>query len=212
MRFLRIGKLIAFVVVPVWLFVLATPPPEVYQKKNADVFVIDTAKSKINWKCGHYGYLKLNSGEIVFNENKELATVNFSVNMTSITNIDIESELLQKTLGNVLKSVEFFNTNIFPEARFESDTISKIKNTNSYKFTGDYIIFEKGICSVFEGNIEIKKDTLHLKVKDIIIDRTDWGIFYLSANNKTPKDEEEGLVVSDTITINAHIQAYKKNK
>jgi len=175
-------------------------------------YELDTAKSKLHWNCMHFGELKFSKGSIVINENEEPIKANFSINMASITNTDIENKLLQGTLENVLKSAEFFNAEKYPEAHFESDTIFKSNKSNNYKFRGDYIIFNNGICAVFEGTVKIENDTLYMHAKDIILNRTDWGIYYLSVNNPLPKDEESGFTVSDTIAIDAHIQAYKRLK
>lgn len=192
--------------------VFSTTPKLKDISSNKIYYVLDTAQSRLNWNCIHYGELKFNSGTIITDIKGEITKANFSIDMESIKNIDIENKLLQGTLENVLKSAEFFNTHKFPEAQFESDTIYKINNTNSYKFRGDYIIFDNGICSVFEGTVKIEKDTLYIHAKEIILDRTEWGIYYLSANNPKPKDEESGFVVSDTIIIDAHIQAYRSFK
>ena len=78
-------------------------------------------------------------------------------------------------------------------------------NENYYKIMGDFIIFETGICHDFEGTIEVKNDSLYFNTKAIVLDRTDWGIFYGSAKNPWPKEEEEGGIdengiIDDTIS------------
>lgn len=208
MKFLRIIKLLGVIVIVVGLFVLATPPTKTMQDNNQELYIVDTAKSRVNWKCGHFGYLKFKKGTLQFVEDS-LVAAKFTVDMPSVINTDIENELLQLTLQNVLKSIEFFNTSVFPESYFELDRVSRIKD-NIYKFSGDFVILDIGICNDFEGTIEFKKDSLYLKTETIKIDRTGWGIFYGSANNPKPKDEEDGFVVTDTIELNAYIQAYKK--
>ncbi|RLD74488.1 MAG: hypothetical protein DRJ07_19605, partial [Bacteroidetes bacterium] len=167
-----------------------------------------TAKSKLHWECAHYGLLKFNSGVILLEKN-EPVKANFTIDMTSIINTDIDNKLLQGTLQNVLKSIEFFNTEIYPESHFESHSIVKT-DKNFYKISGDFIIFDTGICTDFEGTIEVKNDSVYFNTKTIILNRIDWGVFYGSANNPNPKEEEEGFVVTDTILLDAHIQAYIK--
>lgn len=208
MKFLRIGRLLGFMIVLMGLFVLATPPTKIDQESNQDTYYIDTAKSTVNWNCGHYGYLKFKNGTMVLDKDS-LISANFTVDMSSVKNTDIENELLQGTLQNVLKSIEFFNTSVFPESYFELDNVTKI-NGNKYKFSGDFTILNLSICNDFIGTIELKNDSLYLKTETLRIDRTGWGIFYGSANNPRPKDEEDGFVVTDTIMLEAHIQAYKK--
>ncbi len=179
------------------------------KSKNFVLYTIDTAKSKIHWNSSHhFGGLKYKNGNLAFN-NKNLTDANFAIDMNSITNTDIEYELMNGTLVNVLKSVEFFNTEVYPEAHFELDSITEI-NDNNYKFSGDFILFNKGIMTNFEGTILLKNDSLFFNTKSIVLDRTDWGIYYLSDKNPNPKEEEEGFYVSDTIFIDTHIIAFKQ--
>ena len=194
------------------LFVFASKPNGIKNSNNQKIsfstYMIDTAKSKIHWNCHHLGQLKFKQGSIIM-QNNEPYEINLSIDMTSITNSDIDNELLQGTLENVLKSEEFFNIDKYPEARFESHLITKI-DTNNYTIEGDFIIFENGICQSFKGTIKIVEDTLYFNTKTIILDRTDWGIYYLSANNPSPKDEEDSFAVTDTLLLDAHIIAYRK--
>lgn len=208
MRFLRIGNFLVLLIALMGLFVLAKPPIKTNQVHNSNVYIVDTAISKVNWKCGHFGYLKFKKGTLLIAKDS-LIDAKFTVDMASVKNTDIENELLQGTLQNVLKSIEFFNTSVFPESYFELDRVTKIKD-NTYNFSGDFVILNIGICNDFVGTIEFKKDSLYLNTDPIKIDRTGWGIFYGSANNPRPKDEEDGFVVTDTIILDAHIQAYKK--
>jgi len=210
MKFLRIGKLLLLLSF-IWLFVLAMPSIKIKQEdQDFDYYILDTAKSKIHWNCAHFGLLKFKKGTILLQ--KELPIeVNFTIDMESITNTDIDNKLLQGTLQNVLKSIEFFNTKVYPEAYFESHSIDKISK-NNYKITGDFTIVDIGICNDFKGTIELKNDSLYFNTKTIILNRIHWGIFYGSANNPNPKEEEEGFVVTDTILLDAHIQAYLKSE
>jgi len=194
------------------LFIFASKPNSIAdfqdQSKTLDTYVIDTATSKLHWNCHHLGAVRFNSGYIATTQENEPKEINLSIDMTSISNTDIDNKLLQGTLENVLKSDEFFNTEKYPEARFESHSITKI-NANNYTIEGDFIIFENGICQSFVGTIKIDGDTVYFTTKTIILNRTDWGIYYLSANNPIPKDEEEGFAVTDTLLIDAHIIAHK---
>ena len=205
-RWILLSSIIGF-------FVFASKPISNLQHqsyyKNPSTFLIDTSMSTLNWKCAHVGTLKFNNGVIIASHD-EIKEINLSIDMNSIKNSDIDNVLLQGTLQNVLKSVEFFNTKKHPESRFESHHITKIDDTK-YDIEGDFIIFENGICTDFSGTIEIKKDTLFFTTNTIIIDRTDWGILYLSENNKYPKEEEANFVVSDSVFLSAQIVAVKKH-
>ncbi|WP_456375931.1 YceI family protein [Lutibacter sp.] len=200
---------ISILIITFWLFIYASKPNKIHKLKY-NTFVLDTTKSKLHWNCAHFGYLKFKEGVFIL-ENGEPTKANFTVDMTSIINTDINNKLLQGTLQNVLKSIEFFNTKTHPKSFFESHSFVKTSETN-YKITGDFIIFDIGICTTFEATIKIKNDSLYFNTKTIALNRTDWGIYYGSANNPRPKEEEDGFVVTDTILIDAHIQAHLKLK
>jgi len=192
----------------IWLLLLA--PPVKYNKRVTDYefYKIDTAKSILHWRCHHYGSIKLLGGDLTFQDD-ELVNANLTIDMNSIKNIDIESDLLQGTLENVLKSVEFFEADIFPETEFRLHEVSKVVD-NTYRVSGDFVIFNVGICTEFEANIDLKNDSLYIAADSILMNRTDWGIYYLSQKNLYPKEEEAGFVVSDTVMIDVYLQAYKQ--
>jgi polyisoprenoid-binding protein YceI len=205
MNFHHILK-ISFILGILWLFVLANSPVQTKQIKNTTTYAVDTTRSIIHWDCHHKGTIKIKNGIIEFH-NDEPVSASINVNMQSIKNHDIQNDLLQGTLENVLKSIEFFNIGEYPFSRFESHQIIKIDSTK-YLFKGDFVLFERGICTSFKGTIDLKKDSLYFNTENVIIDRTDWGIFYVSRNNPFPKEEEAGFTVSDTINLNAKIVAY----
>jgi len=192
----------------IWLFAFASPKNIKIQKNILDTYILDTVKSKLHWKCAHHGYLKFKEGIMLF-EKDELIQANFNVDMASIINTDINNKLLQGTLQNVLMSDVFFDVEKYPIARFESDLIRKI-DENSYDIVGDFIIFDTGICTEFEGTIRLKNDSVYFNTKTITLDRIDWGIYYGSEKNLYPREEEEGFSVTDTIFLDAHIVAFKK--
>ncbi len=208
-RFISLFKYLIFSVL-FMLFIYAVP-----QKKSITnttetqaFYLIDTSRSYINWQNYHKGNLKFKDGYVQLSQ-QEINDAQFTIAMNKIHDLDIDNKLLKGTLENVLKSADFFNVGVFPEAKFELHAIQKTKKDN-YRFTGDFILFRNGICHNFTGNVRYKKDSLYLDTDYIHIDRTDWGIYYLSAKNPNPKDEEESYVVGDTIRIDVHIACYKK--
>ena len=108
------------------LFVFASKPNASNKSQNQtnilNRFKIDTTSSKIHWNCHHLGQLKFTQGSILM-QNNEPIEINLSVDMTSITNSDIDNKLLKGTLENVLKSEEFF------------DTDNAIDDNNLYMYT-----------------------------------------------------------------------------
>ena len=177
------------------------PAPTVYYK-------MDSEASNVFWRSPpHNGTLKIKSLNMDFVDGALIAA-NCSIDMTSITDKDIDYEMMKGTLENVLKSEDFFNVEKYPEAHFELFAVSPLEE-NTYEVLGDFIIFDTPICHEFEAEIVFKNDSLYFDTKPIILDRTDWGMYYLSPKNPAPKDGENGFVVSDTITVQIKLRAAK---
>lgn len=84
---------------------------------------ISSSQASIKWlanKVGgsHNGTIELKSGYLNW-ENNKIASGKFIIDMTSITNTDIENEDYSKKLVTHLKSEDFFGVEEFPEAVLE---------------------------------------------------------------------------------------------
>src|SRR6476659_6944397 len=91
-------------------------------KPAAEVYKVDVSKSKIEWTGRkvtgqHSGELKLASG-ILNSNGKSLSGGSFVIDMTSISNTDLDAGSAQKLLGH-LKSDDFFSIEKNPTAKFE---------------------------------------------------------------------------------------------
>jgi len=175
--------------------------------QNRVKFVADTSSSRVYWACmKHEGFLKLKGGGLMMDGDSILGA-HFSLDMKSIRDTDIDYELMQQTFENVLKSVVFFNANAFPQAQFELHEALH-KGNNQYHLTGDFILFDIPMCYDFEGELILEGDSLHFQSAPFILNRIDWGIFYLSRNNLFPS-EEETFIVSDSIQLKLDIKTVK---
>ncbi len=192
------------------LFVFATTPPSSSTDQETSIFIVDTLKSTVEWKAMiHTGNVNFLEGELEYDE--RLTAMNLVLDMKNLVNTDVENELLKGTLENVLKSPDFFNIEKFPKAYFELH--ESTKKEDNYIFTADFTLFDNwSVCTDFEGQVELKGDSIYITTERIPFDRTDWGIYYLSKNNPFPKEEEDNMEVPDTIFVKAHIVAYRKEK
>jgi polyisoprenoid-binding protein YceI len=171
-------------------------------------FEIDTANSYVNWFCTqHSGRIKIKRGNLSF-DGDSIKEMSITLNMNTISNEDITNKLLKGTLENILKSPDFFHVEKYPEATFVIHNYKK-ENDNSYRLTGDIHILRNDICSTFPVVMSRTKDSIYLTSKPVILNRTDWGIYYLSANNRYPEEGDESLIVSDTIEITLNIKGIK---
>ena len=104
----------------------------------------------------------------------------FSIDMNSIKNTDIESEEYSAKLEGHLKNKDFFDVEQFPTAVITITNAIKGKE-NNYTVIANLTI--KGITHpiTFDANVNINGINFLAKAK-IKIDRTKWDITYNSGN------------------------------
>lgn len=150
-------------------------------------YKVVTTDSVIQWtgrnnNGGHTGTLMLSEGEL--DASGDLAG-EFTIDMTSIKNLDLEGDELQPVLEAHLNSDDFFFTTMFPEARFETTQIklvndgeatrpnAMIQGTLSLRGMSNEIAFPAHIRNIEDGRIVV--------VANLDFDRTQWGIIYGSS-------------------------------
>jgi len=97
---------------------------------------VNTEKSSIEWmgkKIGgkHTGNIQVKSGYLELKEG-EIAAGNFVVDMTTITNTDLDNESSNQKLVGHLKSDDFFGVEKYPTTKFE---VTRSTRFNSGKAT-----------------------------------------------------------------------------
>lgn len=140
---------------------------------------IKIEKSNVIWKGykvtgSHQGTIAIKSGHLNFSEDK-LIGGEFTIDMSSINNTDLEGEYKEKIEGH-LKSNDFFDVKTFPTA---SLIFTKVKSIgkNSYKVTGNLMIKGKTNTITFDISIYGNKANASLK-----IDRSKFDVKYGSTS------------------------------
>jgi polyisoprenoid-binding protein YceI len=140
---------------------------------------VDTAKSKVDWEASkvtgsHDGGIEIASGELVFEDGK-LSGGEFTMNMRTISNRDIEDADTRQKLIDHLNSDDFFSTEKFPEAKFVISEVMAGENENEYVLNGNMTI--KGITKPvsFTATIDTDKGMANAV---ITLDRTEWNVRY----------------------------------
>ena len=177
---------------------------------SATNFTIDTEKSVIYWtgsKPGkdHSGTLKLSSGTISA-ANRDISSGNFVIDMNSLTNTDMEGQgkdnLEAHLKGTVAgKEKDFFNVNEFPTAKFELTGVTGENGTITV--SGNLTIKETTQNIEFPATVSFPGDNIFLKSKPFTIDRTQWGLNFMS---KTIFEELKDQFIDDEfeLTIELH--------
>ena len=158
-------------------FSFATKPHIDNVRVNAENSTIKWIGSKV--ASSHEGTVNIQKGMLMI-DHGTLVGGQFSIDMTSINNTDIESEEYRAKLNGHLKNKDFFNVEQFPLATI---TITKaVKgDDNSYKIIADLTI--KGMTHpvTFAAVVTVKGLNV-LATAKIKIDRTKWDIKYGSGS------------------------------
>ena len=153
-------------------------------KPHTDNVRVDAKSSTVKWigskvASAHEGTINIQKGMLMI-DHGTLVGGQFSIDMNSIKNTDIESEEYSAKLEGHLKDEDFFNVEEFPTATIT--IIKAVKGTeNNYSIIANLTI--KGITHpiTFDANVNVNGINF-LATAKIKIDRTKWGIEYKSGN------------------------------
>lgn len=144
-------------------------------------FTVDNSKSTLKWHAEkvtgkHDGNVMIKSGSLNF-DGSNLKGGEFTIDMKSISNTDLEDASYRQKLENHLKSEDFFSVDKYPESKFVITSIEK--KADKHQITGNLTI--KGITHAvtFPADIKISGDKVTAKA-DIVIDRSKYNVQYRS--------------------------------
>lgn len=180
---------------------------------SATNFTIDAEKSVINWKGSkpgkdHTGTLKLNSGTIAATD-RDISAGNFVINMNSLTNTDMEGQGKDNLEAHLKGTVEgkekdFFNVTEFPTAKFELTSVSGENGT--ILVSGNLTIKETTQNVEFPAVVSFPGDEIFLKSKPFTIDRTQWGVNFMS---KSIFEELKDQFINDEVELTIELHGKK---
>ena len=162
---------------------------------------VDAAKSNIRWEAGkvigdpHYGSLQLAKGEITLEDNK-IASGDFAIDMTTITNEDLGGEYGDKLVGH-LNSDDFFSVAKFPQARLvllSSTSFKKGKATVQAELT------IKGHSESIEFVVEKKGNAFDATLN---VDRSKFDVRYGSPSFFNDLGDK---AIKDVFTLAVHLE------
>jgi polyisoprenoid-binding protein YceI len=169
---------------------------------------VNKEESKIEWlgkkvTGEHYGKIEMAYGDLEF-DGEMLTGGSFEIDMTTITNEDLENaEYNQKLVGH-LKSDDFFAVEKFPKAKFEIKKAEHDK-AGKYKITGDLTV--KGITKSIEFPAQVTMlDNKATATASITIDRSEFDVRYGSG---TFFDNLGDKMIYDDFTLDVTLVANK---
>ncbi|MBO9634276.1 MAG: YceI family protein [Chitinophagaceae bacterium] len=164
---------------------------------------VDTAASSIAWLGNkvtgkHNGTIRISGGSLQIQDGK-LTGGKFTVNMGSLTNLDITDTAYKAKLEGHLKAPDFFDVAKYPEANFEITNVSD-STAGKLKISGNLTL--KGVSKniTFDADVLESTATAFKAKADFNINRLDWGVSYPGM-----KDD----AISQEINLKVDLQAKK---
>jgi len=185
----------------------------------ADTFSVDVESSSIEWigkkvagqHDGNISILYGNVSRYLKTDNSIVINGEFAIDMTSITNNDIESEEYNKYLVDHLNSSDFFDVEKFKTATIKianNDLITNQDSLYNTMITAEITIKGRTQEIVFPAKIIFSKD-IAIAEGTINIDRTLFDIKYKSKNYFPDIGDK---FIYNNFTLNFNIIAKKNNK
>ena len=151
-------------------------------------YEVNTKASTLYWEAykvvgGHMGGISLKSGELIV-QNGQPQSGSFVIDMTSITDTDVEDEGTRTSLVNHLKSDDFFGVADYPTARFDVTRVMPYEGEGDYDYTVEGDLSIRDITDTVSVNVRIEngageKISAYAKAS---VDRTKYGIDFRSGS------------------------------
>jgi polyisoprenoid-binding protein YceI len=171
----------------------------------------DILASNIEWTGSkptgtHHGTIMLKEGKLEMNEGK-LIGGSFTIDMSSIKNLDLNDAKMNSDLRNHLLSADFFSADSFPTSTFVITGVETFNTTEAnYRITGNLTM--KGISRSisFPATVKVEENRLTATSSSFVINRAQWNVRYGSKsffNNLKDKfiDDEIGLKINLTAAL-----------
>ena len=174
--------------------------------QNEVVYKLHPKKCDVRWsgyKFGttHESTLKIKSGTITM-KNNVLTDIKVVVDMTTIQNTDLQDKDQKEKLVNHLKSTDFFDVQNFPEATFQSKSISR-KLNQDYFIVGKLTIKGKTNEVKFPVTLDVTPDKIKTNVS-FTFDRTKYDVRY---GSKKFFDKIGDKLIYDDVDVYMYIEA-----
>ena len=169
-------------------------------------YQISPAESTITWSGSkltgtHNGTIKIQNG-LLAAEGSKITSGTFTIDMTSITNVDLAGTDGAAKLEGHLKNADFFDVEKFPTAMFNITSVAPLAGNEdaNYTITGNLtlkgveksISFPAMVAAITSGN------KIAATTGSFAINRTDWGIKY---GSESLADVVKDKAISDDIIL-----------
>ncbi|MEJ0104184.1 MAG: YceI family protein [Bacteroidota bacterium] len=160
---------------------------------NSSIYTVDETASKVEWKGSAPDHYHIGSFDVKGTLNTASSgTINggdFIIPIASIKDFDLQDPVRQ-TLLDDLKSANFFNLLVHPQAQFHITSVKPYSAADTaavaganYMLTGDFSMIGQTHSISFPAKIERSEKGLSAEAK-FNIDRTKWGMTIYSDPSK----------------------------
>ena len=173
--------------------------------EGSTTFAVDLADSKLEWKgsklaYSHNGTIDLTAGSVMVDGEGNLAGGDFTIDMTTIKNLDVDDAEKNAKLVGHLASPDFFEVEKFPTAAFAITAI----DAGTGMVSGNLTVKGQTHQVTFPAKIDVSDAGVTADAL-FSFDRTKWGVNFNSGN--IFKDLVADNVISDDIALNLHLVA-----
>ena len=159
---------------------------------TGQTYAVQADQSMVMWEGtkvtgSHNGTVKVSEGTVMMDGDK-LIGGEFTIDMTSLNNLDLEGDK-KAYLESHLKGMaedntnDFFNVGQYPTAKFEMTKATALMNNvdANYIVSGNLTIKDVTKQVSFRANVVKELGMVKVSTPQFTIDRTEWGIKYGSA-------------------------------
>ncbi|GEO10504.1 YceI family protein [Segetibacter aerophilus] len=180
-------------------------------KSEERIYKVNTSSSVAEWKGSapdhfHVGSFKI-EGSLLTRSDGDIQAGTFVIPISSIDNFDLPAEVKPQLL-NHLKSADFFNIALHPNAEFRIEKVETLDGSvkgavagANKLVTGNLSLVGQTHPITFPAKIAYKGDSLQVEAT-LKIDRTKWGMTKYS-------NADSGLYIIPDADIHVKMQAAK---
>jgi len=166
-------------------------------------YTIDSQHSEVAWvgrKPGtaHNGTIDITEGSLVTGEDVSGEVI---IDMNSIVDLDLDNEVMNKSLVDHLKSDDFFDTEAYPTATFTFTDLQWGEGDENLQVTG--VLTIKGVSNdvTFPAQVLPDNEAYRLRAQ-FELDRTKWGVSY---GSESLLGSAIDVIIDDMMTIGLDI-------
>ncbi len=173
--------------------------------ESATTYAVDLADSKIAWKgsklaYSHNGTIDITAGSVSVDGAGNLVGGEFTIDMSTIKDLDIEDAEKNAKLVGHLSSADFFEVEAHPTATF---TITNV-DAGTGMVSGNLNLKGKTHQITFPAKVNVSDSGVTANAL-FSIDRTKWGVNFNSGN--IFKDLVADNVIADDMALNLSLVA-----